>query len=204
MQVIIVGDDANEIEWLQSAIASSGLVTALGFTHPAAALDWCQENEPDLVLASYLMRAIDGVEFTRRLHALPGRAGIPLLLLHPPEAAIMRADAMRQGVTDFLQQPVDLMELAARASTLLALRQARLELRQYEWRDAVSPSVSPSVSPPVCPSVSAATSSSLRSAPAAPVSAAAPTTERSGWRAPGSITARQAQLCLATPPALLH
>ena len=200
MQVIIVGDDANEIEWLQSAIASSGLVTALGFTHPAAALDWCQENEPDLVLASYLMRAIDGVEFTRRLHALPGRAGIPLLLLHPPEAAIMRADAMRHGVTDFLLQPVDLMELAARASTLLALRQARLELRQYEWRDAVSCSISP----PAGPSVPASMSSSLRSARAAPASSTVAATERSGWRAQLSITARQAQPCLATPPALLH
>jgi DNA-binding NtrC family response regulator len=56
------------------------------------------------------------------------------LLMHPQAACSMRPDAIRTGVTDFLLQPVDLMELAARASNLLALRQARLALSEHKWR----------------------------------------------------------------------
>ncbi len=135
MQIIIVSDNAAEVAWLQHAIGQCRLASVLGFEHPAAALDWCAENDPDLVLVAHLMRATDGIEFIRRFRALPRGAEVPLVLMHQHNAAFMRADALRAGATDFLTQPLDLPELVARVVNLLALRHARLELGGQRWRE---------------------------------------------------------------------
>lgn len=136
MQIIIVSDNASEVTWLQHAIGQCGLATVLGFAHPAVALDWCADNDPDLVLVAHLMRATDGIEFIRRFRALPRGTEIPLVLMHQYNAGFVRGDALRAGATDFLVQPVDLPELVARVVNLLALRHARLELGGRQWRES--------------------------------------------------------------------
>jgi putative two-component system response regulator len=135
MQIIIVSDNPAEVAWLQHAIGQCRLAAVLGFEHPAAALDWCADNDPDLVLVAHLMRATDGIEFIRRFRALPRGAEVPLVLMHQYNAAFVRGDALRAGATDFLTQPVDLPELVARVVNLLALRHARLELGGQRWRE---------------------------------------------------------------------
>ena len=136
MQIIVVGDNTVEVAWLQHAIAQRRLAAVLGFEHPAAALDWCAENQPDLVLVAHLMRATDGIEFIRRFRALPRGVEVPLVLMHRYDAAFIREDALRAGATDFLTQPVDLPELVARVGNLLALRRARQELGGRHWRES--------------------------------------------------------------------
>ena len=137
MQIIIVSDNPMEITWLQQTIGQCRLATVLGFEHPAAALDWCEKNDPDLVLVAHLMRATDGIEFIRRFRALPHGQDIPLVLMHQPDAIFVRGHALRAGATDFLTQPIDFPELVARLVNLLALRHARLELGGQRWRDNV-------------------------------------------------------------------
>lgn len=135
MQIIIVSDNPAEITWLQHAIGQCKLATVIGFEHPAAALDWCAENEPDLVLVSHLMRATDGIEFIRRFRRLSKGSEVPVVLMHQFNAAFVRGDALRAGATDFLTQPVDFPELVARVVNLLALRHARIELGNQVWRE---------------------------------------------------------------------
>lgn len=134
MQIIIVSDDAASTDSLQQALGQGGQVSTSGFNHPAAALDWCTKHEPDLVLADYFMRAFDGLEFIRRFRALHGCGQIPLILMHCAAAGVIRTEALQLGATDFLTLPFDLPELAARTTSLLALRQAHLQLQNRPWR----------------------------------------------------------------------
>ena len=52
-------------------------------------------------------------------------------------------EAMRLGATDFLTLPIDLPEAAARTINLLALRQARLQLQERQWRTLHDPAQLP-------------------------------------------------------------
>lgn len=136
MQILIVSDNESELAWLQHAIGQCHLATVVSFTHPAAALDWCEQHEPDLVLVAHLMRATDGLEFIRRYRANPASSEVPIVLMHEAGAAFVRGDALRAGATDFMTQPVDFPELVARMVNLLALRYARRQLNTLRGRTA--------------------------------------------------------------------
>lgn len=127
MSILIVCDRSTELATL---IAMTGAAVpedeVSGFSHPAAALDWCENRTPDLVLVDMLMRATNGVELIRRLRALPHMAGVPLVLMLPRGFEQVAASALRHGATDFLATPAVQAELSARIGNLLALRNAQL------------------------------------------------------------------------------
>jgi putative two-component system response regulator len=126
MRIIIVSDHQEQVASLRAFALDAGLEQVEGFTHPAAALDWCAGHEPDLVLVDYVMRACDGLEFLRRFRAMPHLGEVPIVLMLPPVPGLgsVRATAWKLGVTDFLAAPVDHTEFVARVRNLLLLRAA--------------------------------------------------------------------------------
>jgi len=128
MQILIVSDSLEQVGALRALALDAGLKQVEAFTHPAAALDWCAGNEPDLVLVDQMMRACDGLEFLRRFRALPHLGDVPFVLMLPPLAGLgsVRALAWKLGVTDFLSLPVDHTEFVVRLRNLLLLRSAAL------------------------------------------------------------------------------
>ncbi|MFN0162106.1 MAG: response regulator [Burkholderiales bacterium] len=127
MSILIVCDRSTELATL---IGMTGTAVpddeVRGFSHPATALDWCENRTPDLVLVDMLMRATNGIELIRRLRALPHMAGVPLVLMLPRGFEQVASSALRHGASDFLATPAVQAELAARLGNLLALRNARL------------------------------------------------------------------------------
>jgi CheY-like chemotaxis protein/nitrogen-specific signal transduction histidine kinase len=74
----------------------------------AAAGDW------DLILMDIQMPVMDGVEATRAIRALPGRAGaVPIVALTANTLAAERETYTRAGMNACLAKPVDLAALAA-------------------------------------------------------------------------------------------
>ena len=136
MSMLVICDQPAELEAMLHLAAASGLRDVIGFGHPASALDWCEQNVPDLVMVDFLMRASDGLEVIRRMRANPALAGVPLVLMLPHGFESESAAAWQQGATDFLAKPVDPTEFVARARNLLALRQARLAVNPdlQDWR----------------------------------------------------------------------
>ena len=125
MPMIIVCDQLCELRNLLELSANSGIDDARGFIHPAAALDWCEANVPDLVLVDFLMRATDGVEFIRRLRTLPALDAVPVVLMLPQGFVTVARAARREGASDFLAKPVDPTEFATRVGNLLAMASIR-------------------------------------------------------------------------------
>ena len=148
MQIVIVSDHSEQVATLQALAVEVGIEHAQGFTHPAAALDWCAENVPDLVLVDYMMRACDGLEFIRRYRAMSHLRNVPVVLMLPAVTGLagVRAAAWKLGATDFLGTPVDPTEFITRVRNLLVLRAAGLlqlqaagpdtMLLDTQWREA--------------------------------------------------------------------
>src|SRR5262245_61136263 len=100
------------------------------FGEPTAALDWCESNQPDLVLLTYRMPGIDGLEFARRFRRVPLHRDIPIILVTVVGDEPIRQAALDAGVIDFLVKPVRPRELRARCRNLLQLRQQSENVKQ--------------------------------------------------------------------------
>ncbi len=127
MQILIVSDSPEQVGALRALALDAGLKQVEGFNHPAAALDWCAGNEPDLVLVDHMMRACDGLEFSAPPAPCRTWATCAFVLMLPaplPGLGPVRALAWKLGAADFLTTPVDDTEFVARVRNLLLLRSA--------------------------------------------------------------------------------
>jgi putative two-component system response regulator len=74
------------------------------------------------------MPNIDGVNFVAKLRALPNHLATPILMVTASTDPLVKHKALTFGTVDFLQKPVDAVELQARASNLINLHLATLKL----------------------------------------------------------------------------
>jgi putative two-component system response regulator len=130
MDVLIVDDEQTNLDLFSHMLASTVGATPRLACDPVAALAWCAANEPDLVLLDYMMPALDGLAFLRRLRALPGKALTPVVMVTADTESAVRHQALQLGANDFLTKPVNTVELRARVGNLLTLRKAQLELTE--------------------------------------------------------------------------
>ena len=92
------------------------------FADPYEALERATAHIPDLILTDYKMPIMDGVEFTKRVRAIPGCADVPVIVVTVVEERRIRYEALEAGATDFLTRPIDHHECRARCRNLLTLR----------------------------------------------------------------------------------
>jgi len=71
---------------------------------------------------------MDGIEFVKRLRALPGYEHVPMMMVTVHDDRKVRYAALDAGITDFLTKPVDARECLARCRNLLTLRRQQLVL----------------------------------------------------------------------------
>jgi two-component system response regulator RpfG len=92
------------------------------------AVVWATRHIADLVLVDYMMPEMDGIEFVKRLRALPGYEHVPIVMVTVHDDRKVRYAALDAGITDFLTKPVDARECLARCRNLLTLRRQQLAL----------------------------------------------------------------------------
>jgi PleD family two-component response regulator len=126
MSILILCDRAPELETLLELAAAAAPGPVRGFAHPGAALDWCDQHVPSLVVVDFLLHACNGIEVIRALRAKPALADTPLLLMLPHGLQTVTAAARKQGASDFLATPVDPTEFDSRVRNLLALATLQL------------------------------------------------------------------------------
>lgn len=125
MRVVIVEDNCINLDLLCGMVARLPGVEVQGFSDPALALEHARERGCDLVITDYMMPGISGLQLIEALRVMPAYAHVPMVIITADADRAVRLAAITAGATDFLNKPVDPVELRLRVSNLLALRGAQ-------------------------------------------------------------------------------
>jgi putative two-component system response regulator len=127
-RLLVVDDNITNLTLFRHLLQKLEDAEVICFADPSEALDWCAESEADLILLDYMMPAIDGLEFIRRLRRIPDRGDVPVVMVTADTESDVRHQALALGAQDFLTKPVDKIELVTRVKNLVALRKSRQQL----------------------------------------------------------------------------
>lgn len=131
MDIVIVDDQASARTMLRHIVQDIGPQLAVhDFSEPDAALEWCNEHLPDLLLLDYRMPGMDGLELAKAFRKPLRNRDVPIVLVTVVGDEPVRQAALDAGVIDFLVKPIRPRELRARCRNLLQLRQQSESVKQ--------------------------------------------------------------------------
>jgi len=127
-RIVLIDDNQINLTLLWHLVRKIEGYEAVSFINPVEALDWCKENEAELVLVDYMMPEMDGVEFISQFRLLANNATVPIIMITANDQSDIRYKALEIGATDFLNKPIDKTEFMIRVKNLLALRNSQKKL----------------------------------------------------------------------------
>ena len=111
-RVLVVEDDANNLDVAQRIIRASGH-EALAATDGVAGLELARIAHPDAVLVDLLLPRMDGWSLTRSLRSESWASRIPIIAVSALALPSERARAIEAGCDDFVSKPFAPAELRA-------------------------------------------------------------------------------------------
>jgi len=116
-RVLIVDDTTANLDTLvESLKADYKLSVAM---NGETALQAAARTPPDLVLLDIVMPGLDGYEVCRRLRLMPETADVPIMFLSSLEEVHDKTRGFETGANDYVTKPFNMLELKARARSLL-------------------------------------------------------------------------------------
>jgi len=126
--ILIVDDDPLNVKLLAATLPTNEYktITAYGGIE---ALEKVNSQSPDLILLDIMMPEIDGYEVTRRVKSEPHSRKTPIILITALDGTTEKIKGIEAGADEFLNKPVNAIELSARVKSLLRLKQYREQLK---------------------------------------------------------------------------
>lgn len=123
MDILILDDNEVNVALLANLARKLNNCETHRFSQPLKALEWCKQNNVDLMLIDYMMPEMNGVQFIRTIRSIAGLGEVPIIMVTANDERSVRYDALNAGANDFLTKPIDSIEFVTRSKNLLALRQ---------------------------------------------------------------------------------
>ena len=123
-KVLIVDDESTGRTILAKIIQQAeDDVSVESFDNPLDALNWLDNNHPDLIITDYRMPDINGIELIRKIREKPACHDIPIMMITVVSEKSVRYDALEAGATAFLTRPIDQIECRTSCHNLLKLHE---------------------------------------------------------------------------------
>ncbi|WP_300675158.1 response regulator [Desulfoluna sp.] len=126
-RILIVDDDPLNVKLLKAKLSEKTFVTSEAF-NGLECLDKAKSEHPDLILLDLMMPGLDGFEVTRRLKKDPQTREIPIIHVTALDSSENKARAMDAGADEFLNKPINTVELLTRIRSLLRLNKYKEQL----------------------------------------------------------------------------
>ncbi len=135
-KVLIVDDEPINVEVLADTLPADEYETILAYSGPEA-LEKVAEETPDLIILDIMMPGMDGYEVIRRLKKDPSTYEIPIILITALHGMEDKLKGMEAGADEYLNKPVNIIELLTRVKSLVRLKRYREQLKIHvNSRDA--------------------------------------------------------------------
>ncbi|XZN99770.1 MAG: response regulator [Microcoleus sp.] len=102
------------------------------FDNGEDALEWCQQNIPDIFLLDYLLPDMDGLELLQQLQQLTGRNTLPVIMFTGQGNLQIAVDLLKSGAQDYLDKSQITPQILQKSISYI-LRQSQL-IREREWQ----------------------------------------------------------------------
>jgi two-component system response regulator RpfG len=123
-KVLIVDDETTGRTILSKIIQQvENDVNVEAFDNPLEALEWLDNNHPDLIVTDYRMPDMNGVDLIRKIRERQGCQDIPIMMITVVSEKSVRYDALEAGATAFLTRPIDQIECRTSCRNLLKLHE---------------------------------------------------------------------------------
>jgi len=126
--ILIVDDNISNLQVLGALLSQKGYEIAVA-TDAVKALDFLENDVPDLMLLDVMMPGTNGYDLCKKIKTIDKLIEIPVLFLTAltdPDDIIKGFDA---GGVDYISKPFNNAELLARIKTHIGLKKAKDELK---------------------------------------------------------------------------
>jgi len=139
MKILIVDDEPANVALLEDMLGEQGYTQLKSATDSRRVLELCDEFDPDLILLDLFMPHVDGFAVLESLRSDQSEVYLPIIVLTADVNEETKRRALHRGATDFLNKPLDHIEVLLRIRNLLETRRIHqlLDNRRAALEDAV-------------------------------------------------------------------
>jgi putative two-component system response regulator len=130
-KILIVDDEQLVIKVVKRYLSAEGYVNFVTVSDSKKALETINREAPDVVLSDIMMPDITGLDLLRIRQKDPVLKSIPFLILSASSENAVKREALELGATDFLNKPVDPIDLSLRVQNALILKRHHDHLANY-------------------------------------------------------------------------
>ncbi|MAW88631.1 MAG: histidine kinase [Phyllobacteriaceae bacterium] len=139
-RILIVDDSRTTLGLMEKLVGKIEGCEAVVYDDSVALADAIDSEEFDIAVIDFMMPGINGIDLAERLLSHHRHAHKPVVMITADRDAHVRMEAIKTGVIDFLNKPIEPIEFRARMRNLVRLRSAqrKLEDRAGWLREEVS------------------------------------------------------------------
>jgi putative two-component system response regulator len=130
-RVLCVDDSKLNRDLIIATLDEAGYAVTLA-EHGREAMDHMARGEFDIVLLDLVMPVQDGTETLRMLRSEQRHAFLPIIVLTSHRNALMRQEAILAGADDFINYPLNRLELLTRIRSLLRMKEYHSDLEETQ------------------------------------------------------------------------